>query len=207
MNRTEDTESATTEQVISGSGPRERWGVENALPGPAWIGGTPSLVPHRAPEAGIGMSDSPARLFVAAPGASVDLSQLTKTMDCGDSSCLFRDYSKPSGMRTNGGCQCFSGLPPKERRFVHWMFECLRQISGEGVPKVEENFNAPEAMGPTRYRVGFSWPVGNGQNESEETVVEVSPGGDPDKECEAQLWDMMNFAGLCTWWDEVEDDE
>jgi hypothetical protein len=26
--------------------------------------------------------------------------------DCGDNSCLYRDNSKPSGMRTNGGCRC-----------------------------------------------------------------------------------------------------
>lgn len=25
--------------------------------------------------------------------------------DCGDHSCIFRDPSKPSGMRTQGGCQ------------------------------------------------------------------------------------------------------
>lgn len=27
--------------------------------------------------------------------------------DCGDNSCLFVDRSKPTGMRTNGGCRCF----------------------------------------------------------------------------------------------------
>jgi hypothetical protein len=26
--------------------------------------------------------------------------------DCGDNSCLYRDRTKPSGMRTNGGCTC-----------------------------------------------------------------------------------------------------
>lgn len=26
--------------------------------------------------------------------------------DCGDNSCLYRDRSKPGGMRTNGGCHC-----------------------------------------------------------------------------------------------------
>jgi hypothetical protein len=26
--------------------------------------------------------------------------------DCGDNSCMYRDRSKPSGMRTNGGCSC-----------------------------------------------------------------------------------------------------
>lgn len=32
-------------------------------------------------------------------------------MDCGDNSCRFRDRSKPSGMRTNGGCRCLKSLP------------------------------------------------------------------------------------------------
>ena len=27
-------------------------------------------------------------------------------LDCGDSSCVFADRSKPMGMRTNGGCRC-----------------------------------------------------------------------------------------------------
>ena len=50
---------------------------------------------------------------------------LMQTLDCGDNSCLFRDRSKPSGVRTNGGCRCFEELTTRKRRFVHKMFAAL----------------------------------------------------------------------------------
>ena len=57
-----------------------------------------------------------------------DLSFLINTLDCGDNSCLFRDHSKPSGIRTNGGCRCFKDLPAKKRHFVHRMFYTLKKM-------------------------------------------------------------------------------
>ena len=48
-------------------------------------------------------------------------------MDCGDSSCLFRDKSKPSGMRTNGGCRCFTDLPQSKRIFVNRIWHELQK--------------------------------------------------------------------------------
>ena len=59
---------------------------------------------------------------------TTDLEWLTTTLDCGDNSCLFRDRTKPGGMRTNGGCRCFDDLKPKRRLFVHKMFQCLLQV-------------------------------------------------------------------------------
>ena len=50
---------------------------------------------------------------------------LTTTLDCGDSSCLFRDRDKPGGMRTNGGCRCMSGLHGTARVFVNKMYHKL----------------------------------------------------------------------------------
>lgn len=35
--------------------------------------------------------------------------------DCGDSGCIFRDRSKPSGMRTNGGCMHLTEHPSEVR--------------------------------------------------------------------------------------------
>lgn len=35
------------------------------------------------------------------------------TKDCGDGSCILRDRSKPSGMRTNGGCQHLTARGPE----------------------------------------------------------------------------------------------
>lgn len=60
-----------------------------------------------------------------------DLDWLTTTLDCGDNSCLFRDRTKPSGMRTNGGCRCFRDLPSEKRMFVHRMFFYLKKIGDE----------------------------------------------------------------------------
>ena len=53
---------------------------------------------------------------------------LRTTLDCGDNSCLYRDTSKPSGMRTNGGCRCFSDLPQINRIFIkkmRWFIDVL----------------------------------------------------------------------------------
>lgn len=38
------------------------------------------------------------------------MSDLNQLPDCGDNSCFFNQYrdSKPTGMRTNGGCRCSS---------------------------------------------------------------------------------------------------
>jgi hypothetical protein len=37
---------------------------------------------------------------------------MSEVLTCGDSSC---HLDKPKGMATNGGCSCFSGLPPEQR--------------------------------------------------------------------------------------------
>ena len=37
-------------------------------------------------------------------------------IDCGDTSCQFRERKKPSGMRTNGGCRCWQNMSPNEQR-------------------------------------------------------------------------------------------
>ena len=37
-------------------------------------------------------------------------------MDCGDSSCWFAQ--KKTGMRTNGGCRCLSGLPSHVKHHI-----------------------------------------------------------------------------------------
>lgn len=64
-----------------------------------------------------------------------DLPWLLTTLDCGDHGCLFRDLSKPSGLRTNGGCSCFDELGQKKKRFVMRMFHELRGRSGYKYPK------------------------------------------------------------------------
>ena len=56
-----------------------------------------------------------------------------------------------------------------------------------------------------KYKIGFSWPMGNGQHETEEVTVNVRNKDDADKECEQILWDMITDAGLCTWWEKVEE--
>lgn len=43
------------------------------------------------------------------------LDGLRDILDCGDSGCILRDRSKPSGMRTNGGCQHLTGSPQELR--------------------------------------------------------------------------------------------
>jgi hypothetical protein len=40
--------------------------------------------------------------------------------DCGDNSCMYRDRSKPSGMRTNGGCRC-DECPACGEFYRRWM--------------------------------------------------------------------------------------
>ncbi len=53
---------------------------------------------------------------------------LTTTLDCQDNSCIYRDRTKPSGMRTNGGCRCMSDLRPQTKRlFVNKMFWELKR--------------------------------------------------------------------------------
>lgn len=39
-------------------------------------------------------------------------------LDCGDSSCRYRDTPKPGGMRTNGGCRCASNNGRNVERFL-----------------------------------------------------------------------------------------
>jgi len=56
---------------------------------------------------------------------------LTTTLDCGDNSCLFRDRTKPGGMRTNGGCSCFDDLPQKKRLFVNKMLWTIKKYEEE----------------------------------------------------------------------------
>jgi len=60
-----------------------------------------------------------------------DLDWLTTTIDCGDNSCLFKDTSKPGGMRTNGGCRCFSMLPTTKRIFVNKMLFTILLLQRE----------------------------------------------------------------------------
>ena len=60
-----------------------------------------------------------------------DTSWLFTTLDCGDNSCLFRDHTKPSGMRTNGGCRCFKDLPQKKRLYVHRLFYLCKRLMEE----------------------------------------------------------------------------
>jgi hypothetical protein len=62
--------------------------------------------------------------------------------DCGDNSCMYRDRTRPSGMRTNGGCRCDEchecgasvrpGFPGKHRRWCsqpEWIPEHHRHAS------------------------------------------------------------------------------
>lgn len=44
--------------------------------------------------------------------------KVMKTLDCGDSSCLFKKKDRLGGMRTNGGCRCFSALAPSQQRAI-----------------------------------------------------------------------------------------
>lgn len=39
-------------------------------------------------------------------------------LDCGDNSCMYRDTSKPGGMRTNGGCRCADNKGRYVERFL-----------------------------------------------------------------------------------------
>jgi hypothetical protein len=60
---------------------------------------------------------------------------LTTTLDCGDNSCLFRDRTKPGGIRTNGGCHCLVGLSAEKQRFVFkmlWEIKRLRERVKDG---------------------------------------------------------------------------
>ena len=59
---------------------------------------------------------------------------LFTTLDCGDNSCYYRDRTKPSGMRTNGGCSCFKDLPQSKRIFVNKMWWFI----GEQAKRIEE---------------------------------------------------------------------
>jgi len=65
-----------------------------------------------------------------------DKDWLTTTLDCGDNSCLFRDNTKPGGMRTNGGCSCFADLPQAKRLFVNKMLWTIKRLQEkEGAKK------------------------------------------------------------------------
>jgi hypothetical protein len=55
----------------------------------------------------------------------MDLKWLHKTLDCGSNSCKYKPKDA-GGMRTNGGCGCFSDLPIKKRLFVEKMFFALK---------------------------------------------------------------------------------
>lgn len=60
-----------------------------------------------------------------------DKDWLTTTLDCGDNSCLYRDRTKPGGMRTNGGCRCFRDLPPVKRIYIEKMFHYYKILLEE----------------------------------------------------------------------------
>ena len=51
---------------------------------------------------------------------------LKNAPDCGDNSCLFGGRGK-GGMRTNGGCRCFTELPHAKRVFVERLYQSLVQ--------------------------------------------------------------------------------
>ena len=64
-------------------------------------------------------------------------------IDCGDNGCMFRDRTKSSGMRTNGGCRCFgrslvSTFGIEDARKIH----ALRNELHELRTKVAENERA-----------------------------------------------------------------
>jgi hypothetical protein len=50
-------------------------------------------------------------------------------LDCGDSSCHFA--KQKSGMRTNGGCRCLSGLTTEQRSKVRRHIKNLEQTLEE----------------------------------------------------------------------------
>jgi hypothetical protein len=97
-------------------------------------------------------------------------------LDCGDNSCMFRDRSKPSGMRTNGGCSCFKDLPTEKRMFVRAMYRKLAALREEN-EQLRANAlvwhkwpeNTPRVQGLNkvyltkdiegRERTGFYWPT------------------------------------------------
>ena len=46
--------------------------------------------------------------------------------DCGDNSCLFGGRGK-GGMRTNGGCRCFTAVPTAKRIFIERLYASFTQ--------------------------------------------------------------------------------
>lgn len=47
-------------------------------------------------------------------------------LDCGDNACLFK---KGSGMRTNGGCNCFENINHKTAKKLFKVFQLLKMLS------------------------------------------------------------------------------
>lgn len=87
-----------------------------------------------------------------------DKDWLTTTLDCGDNSCLFKD-PKAGGMRTNGGCRCFSDLRPQVKRiFVNKMYwELGRRQEALGLLLkylTDWTKEIPAGLDPTFYHTG-----------------------------------------------------
>lgn len=61
---------------------------------------------------------------------------LFNTLDCGDNSCLFKPPGA-GGMRTNGGCRCFSDLTPVRRRYVYKMLHEIKKLRKEKAMNID----------------------------------------------------------------------
>lgn len=53
--------------------------------------------------------------------------EICETLDCGDSSCIFKKKNKYGvyGMRTNGGCRCLNALSPRQGRTIRKLLQML----------------------------------------------------------------------------------
>lgn len=58
-------------------------------------------------------------------------------LDCGDNSCLFA--TNKTGMRTNGGCRCYSNATRDEKRRAVEMVQWLRSANARIAELEAEN--------------------------------------------------------------------